>query len=697
MSNKPSLYSRRPQHNDKYISESNGSEGTTASDSEGPNLDRPNTSSAAAGPPTQKQCRSKPGDSSGSDSSSSKQDYRSYQSSSKHDDCNGVGGGTRDHRATSASRDRASAQPMGRGTQGEALTSRHGRGAAGAFTSSRPRETYSRDMKTPIGEKSQLYGDESSRLSVLMKRVMREDDRRSSIVKQLREYMQTANPKVISKQADNVLESLQDLLQERGSSETKQELARCVGITGSVMGDDPQRYFNSVFGRVNAASTSDDVRVHLLKALMETLAITKERKVYFWGINHSLYANALVLFFLRRLRSRRSDLCVDRSCPPADPDLPSSSECISKITSLIRVFTTVIRSIGKYFQPTKGPPITTEYIVESLNRIMQCVLMSMEKHHSENLILHANHCVIELLAHLHGGATSCVTLLADFVEMQLAGPPSVPSKYLLTTLALILKVIQEVGGEMPVAFVSGALRTERAVAVARFSGEPALQQAAMQIYQALLGLKNVLLLDVAYRHLLIDMQRAVNALLTSGGSQRKPVIVEETTTSTPGATYTPPQARHVVMFLLGALTEIATTSNSIIGMWALTPSLFELLCHHLDPGMEDLAASHPVVQYCVLRLLNSLSTRHGNFISTSCLLSSQVAQTSGHLSKILTLLTRLLRQETTSWDARKLAVQWCEDILQSLQVQHAALFPKPEFCDLVSMVITSATERRRST
>ena len=48
----------------------------------------------------------------------------------------------------------------------------------------------------------------------------------------------------------------------------------------------------------------------------------------------------------------------------SDEDLPSMEECITKISALLRVFTTVIQSLGDSFSPTKGGQISREYVYE---------------------------------------------------------------------------------------------------------------------------------------------------------------------------------------------------------------------------------------------------------------------------------------------------------------------------------------------
>ena len=43
-------------------------------------------------------------------------------------------------------------------------------------------------------------------------------------------------------------------------------------------------------------------------------------------------------------------------------EVPAAAECNTKISALLKVFTTVVKSLGDSFSPNKGPTISREYI-----------------------------------------------------------------------------------------------------------------------------------------------------------------------------------------------------------------------------------------------------------------------------------------------------------------------------------------------
>lgn len=47
-----------------------------------------------------------------------------------------------------------------------------------------------------------------------------------------------------------------------------------------------------------------------------------------------------------------------------DEDIPPPTVSLPKLAALLRVFSTVVRSIGERFNPTRGPPITEAYVTD---------------------------------------------------------------------------------------------------------------------------------------------------------------------------------------------------------------------------------------------------------------------------------------------------------------------------------------------
>lgn len=58
------------------------------------------------------------------------------------------------------------------------------------------------------------------------------------------------------------------------------------------------------------------------------------------------------------------DLSHVASGESVDEDIPPPSVSLPKLAALLRVFSTVVRSIGERFSPIRGPPITEAYVTD---------------------------------------------------------------------------------------------------------------------------------------------------------------------------------------------------------------------------------------------------------------------------------------------------------------------------------------------
>lgn len=58
-----------------------------------------------------------------------------------------------------------------------------------------------------------------------------------------------------------------------------------------------------------------------------------------------------------------------------DEDIPPPSVSLPKLAALLRVFSTVVRSIGERFSPIRGPPITEAYVTDVRIRVFLFVFL----------------------------------------------------------------------------------------------------------------------------------------------------------------------------------------------------------------------------------------------------------------------------------------------------------------------------------
>ncbi|XP_046606357.1 serine/threonine-protein kinase SMG1 isoform X1 [Neodiprion virginianus] len=311
--------------------------------------------------------------------------------------------------------------------------------------------------------------------------------------------------------------------------------------------------------------------------------------------------------------------------------------------------------------------------------------LSVEK---EELIVIANECAFLLLGYLQSRVTKNHDLLYKFIDLQLEKVNTFWDDTIVSTLNIIGKVIKEVSANLPLELVHKLLGQTSVLLQLRFRNSIPIQNASLGVYRSLLSLKNIPLLQEAYRYILADLETAYKLIVGNAND----LVVENPLFD---VKYKRKDSELVVIFLLRALSDIANASNSIIGMWALKPSILELLAIRLRPYDDALAMGSPLLQYTVLYLLYAHCSRYNHFVSSSVLISGTntnrpkdifpgtldvptTSPTSGHLSIILHLIAKTFKS-TTSNKVLLLLANWTQEIFIQAE-NYIGILNKTEEC-----------------
>lgn len=167
----------------------------------------------------------------------------------------------------------------------------------------------------------------------------------------------------------------------------------------------------------------------------------------------------------------------------------------------------------------------------------------------EELIVVANECAFLLLGHLQSRVTKNDDLLYKFIDLQLQKVDIFWDDTIVSTLTTISKVIKEVSANLPLELVHKLLGQNSILLKLRFSDTVSIQNASLGVYQSLLSLKNIPLLQEAYRYVLADLEIAYKLIVTD---------VENLVIDNPlfNVSYKKKDAELVVIFLLRALSDI---------------------------------------------------------------------------------------------------------------------------------------------
>ncbi|XP_048575812.1 serine/threonine-protein kinase SMG1 [Nematostella vectensis] len=357
--------------------------------------------------------------------------------------------------------------------------------------------------------------------------------------------------------------------------------------------------------------------------------------------------------------------------------LPSPYTSLPKLTALVRVFTTVVDGIGIYFSPSKSPSITPQYLADIIQRVVHCINMSAYGFYYEKLFVAANKCLASMCNWLQMHYACCSDLTASFVIQQLTNCPNVSYGHILSILLLLDKIINKVGTSMTETFIKQILDPNSAIMKLRLCADEAILSDVMKVYQGFLSIHDVLLMETAYKIVVPEMIDTFSKIKKSSESYTAQeadtlAVGSDATTATPDEPEAKPplhvirdsihHTATILIFDLCALAEIATSKSAILGLWKLSPTLFELLTEQLSACEWQVAACFPAIQYTILHALYTHSQRNGHFLSVVGDLSEETSESS---KTILTLLAKVLGNSSSSVDARQLCLVWLADMLDT--------------------------------
>ncbi|EFX69271.1 hypothetical protein DAPPUDRAFT_228726, partial [Daphnia pulex] len=206
-----------------------------------------------------------------------------------------------------------------------------------------------------------------------------------------------------------------------------------------------------------------------------------------------------------------------------------------------------------------------------------------------------------------------------------------------------------------------------------------------KLLRAIVKVKNVSLLIEVYRRLASDLDNCFTILREKGN----------------GKVHVCSETEENALLLLSPLADLGR-SSSLVGMWALEPSLLELLVGKLQPAdrIQSLYHNHPALCLGILRVLHCHAKSHSHFVANSCLLVNAasgskslhgcISPTSGNLSLILNLLTDLCLEfsRISTCEASKiLLLQWSGQLLDTCKPCTSQLNQSELFQRFLSSVV----------
>nr|XP_026487269.1 serine/threonine-protein kinase SMG1 [Vanessa tameamea] len=561
--------------------------------------------------------------------------------------------------------------------------------------------------------------------------------------------MMPENARYIRRSYDILVESLLDVLYDAPSPETKESAAVVLGRIGYVMGPDYRKHLDWIISTYAMHNTSikhllilsftetfqldfqntnlNDFAEITLNKLQVIIEATDSANVFMAAINAMIvmsnsypehFANHFVdtvdilvgwhvdnaqpqkikefalqsLFKLSRhwqadvgfsvnlLNQFVEDMvayCNDLDTNKSDKDgeVNSYDDCMQKIASFLNVFNTVVKSLGTLLSPNVSQSVSWTFLTDSLSKILQVLNETLKEDAESDLILAGNESITLLLKYLQNKSSPCLPALFSLISMEIVSFLQAEEDVCLSIIELISITIKEIASNLPIEFIAQTIGPGSLLRPLRLSNNSQILNGVMSIYTNLLNLKNIPLLQETYKFVLNDMQNSYTILLPD-------IQIIEVEYS---EEYTKDDAERNIIFFLQCLSDLANASNSIIGMWALQPSILELLAIKMCPHDEVLMKERPALQYAILYLLYSHCKKNNHFIASSDLVTnsqqrakdifglsnlslgevSNTSPTSGHLGVILNTLSIVLDDQMPN-ETLSLILSWISDIFCQL-------------------------------
>ncbi|KAL9873896.1 serine/threonine-protein kinase Smg1 isoform X2 [Glossina fuscipes] len=261
-----------------------------------------------------------------------------------------------------------------------------------------------------------------------------------------------------------------------------------------------------------------------------------------------------------------------------------------------------------------------------------------------------------------------VAAVEDLLEMQLKILPQCNINQQCSVLYLILTTVKQFKTQLPLSFVNLIMKTTcNPVQELKLSCDSKAYKLLLKIYHDILMIKNVPLLQKAYHHITADVNDII-AHLANG----KNLNISG-------------RAETLLNFYVAALAILGTQTSSIIGMYALNPSILELLIHNCRAADQHLWSQYPALHEALLQLIIVHCSKNHNFRQTSRLLTQQQdisSPTSENFVMILKFLANIFQ-----WYESPAIIKWLGQILEECQPQHKVLIHHINFRELCEAII----------
>ncbi|XP_037824914.1 serine/threonine-protein kinase Smg1 [Lucilia sericata] len=369
--------------------------------------------------------------------------------------------------------------------------------------------------------------------------------------------------------------------------------------------------------------------------------------------------------FIEDIEACREDILAEE-----DDTAVTRQQSEIRVGSFIGAFTSIVKALA-----SKGVNLnefdTAAHILsnakEAVNKVAK-ICFDMIPLLSEETVVNLNEFYCMIL--LYDRSVENLNAFETIIQLQLRHLSSFNDNQQSSFLYMVLNIVRQYRTQLPLSFITLLMGTDCLVLQdIKLSCGLKTCKLLMKIYHEILIIKNVPLLQEAYRHILVDVNKTVASLNTVEGTADSMMRCEM-----------------LLNFYLAALTALACQTSSIIGMYALKPSILELLIKNCQASNYALWGKYPTLHRALLELIIDHCMKNHNFRQSSRLLKQhQDSPSSENFAKILKFLGELLK-----WHVSEKIFKWLENILQECLEDFEVLIKNKDFlhiCENITLAV----------
>ncbi|XP_030567455.1 serine/threonine-protein kinase Smg1 [Drosophila novamexicana] len=280
--------------------------------------------------------------------------------------------------------------------------------------------------------------------------------------------------------------------------------------------------------------------------------------------------------------------------------------------------------------------------------------------------------------------------LSQLIHMQFKYIHHLPEPQQLSCLYLLLCTVRKLRTRLPAALVQLIFQADAAqqpfLADIRLQNETTAHKLLLRTCQETLLIKNVPLLQQAYKQLVQDVDNCVLRLAQTAEPQSDSS-----------------DANILLIFHLAALAALAKQTSSIIGMYACKPSILELLICNCRARELNMWSKHAATHHAILSLLVVHCQANHNFRNNSRLLrdgdnenahsASSTSPTAHSFGHILKFLANCLAQAAQLAPLNlKQLLGWTKSLLGECSTRSSILLQHADFIGICEHIASTAAK-----